>query len=241
MALFKKKDADGKAAKKEKPAKAKKAKKKKVARKSSDGGMKTFLALHIEKILLGVLALGALAIIYFSYAKPNIEDKLSPDSVTNAVRDARENLKKPMPPEIPEEPRRTQKDDHYVARAKEDTIQVKLDRYPTVQPWDPVTASDKRKRVDPKLLALEEIEVKAGVGPIAQIIAEAGFGPGGYGGGEGYGGGDAVGGPGNPYGGGAGYSGGVGYGADGGQGATGERPIPQRDTEPDRWLLTQTK
>ena len=159
----------GKVAAKETPAPEKKAK-----RKASRGGgdtmakAKDFLVHHVEKVVLGGMALLALVLIYSGFSKEKIGT--SPDSIKAVIQQARDTMTRPTWSDV--KASRIPEPDKFDQTATLDTKQVSLNDYAWSQPLHPRLMERGKQRTDPELLAPIDLHVVSDYGPVAMRPAD---------------------------------------------------------------------
>ena len=141
---------------------------KKAKRKSKGGGngmanAKAFFANHIEKVLLGAIALVSLMIVFSGFRKDRIQT--SPDAVLSAVSNAERNIDSSSWATIA--PQRMPEPDTFKQRATLESKTISADAYAVNMPFHPRLQEQSKKRSDPTLLAPIDIEVRAGYGGLA--------------------------------------------------------------------------
>ncbi|MCA9168570.1 MAG: hypothetical protein KDB23_12935, partial [Planctomycetales bacterium] len=158
----------GKAAK-EAPAPEKKAKRK----KSGGGGdavakAKDFVINHIEKVVLGGMALLALGLIYAGFSKEKID--VTPQTVNSMIQQARDTMTRQTWADV--RASRIPEADKFDQTATLDTKQVMLDDYAWTQPLHPRLMERGKLRDDPELIAPLDLHVVGEYGPIAMRSAD---------------------------------------------------------------------
>jgi hypothetical protein len=154
------------AKKKEKPtAGGEKKAKRKSSRGSGDGlaKLKSFFADHVEKLILGVMALFSLLLIYSGFSKEALQT--DPDKVASEVSRAQSSIDSQTWAQVKQE--RQSEPDRFDQQATQDTVSIDVNAYAMNVPFHPRLQEQGKKRSDPELLAPFEIEVRSGYGALA--------------------------------------------------------------------------
>jgi hypothetical protein len=144
-------------------------KEKKPKRKASRGSgnsvaaAKEFLKLHVEKLLLGAMALAALLLIYVGFSKEPLGT--SPDTIMSAVTTAQTSINSATWTDVKQQ--RFPEPDTFDQRATLDTISIDRDAYAIAQPLHPRLQERGKLRTDPELLPPFDIHVEAGYGALS--------------------------------------------------------------------------
>ncbi|MFO0916566.1 MAG: hypothetical protein U0795_26660 [Pirellulales bacterium] len=165
-------------AKAEKPAKAKK---KAKAKSSSGGGIKVFLGQHIEKVAFGGACAAAAAVLFLSLGNGG-KDVTKREQVLQAIQQAEQTINQSTWTQ--QVSLRQPKPDEFAKTATQDLQAVNPTIYTFTQSWDPPLVPAEERRSDPVLVAVQDLVVRAGAGPIAMMdpLMAAGGYPGGPGG-----------------------------------------------------------
>ncbi len=164
--MAKKKTKATKSSKADKPAKKTKAKAATQSR-FGEGGIKAMFAMHIEKIALGVIGLATVAIIFFAYSREGIDSSQSPDRLADVIGQAQRHMQDSEWTEVAAS--RSPEEYSYFEQASTDVASVNVDDFLAQQPWEPLKFPMRTKRQDPELLAVEQLEVTYGVGPLVMM------------------------------------------------------------------------
>jgi len=147
---------------------------KKLKLKLGEGGMKGLLVQHAEKLVFGVIVLATLLILFGGYNHPGPDPGQSPDDLAQAVQQATDHINSDTWEAVAKE--RLPQPDNFSAQAREGDVAIDVASYAVPMPWDPLNFPLRAKRTDPDLLAVADLEVHAGFGPIAMKGAAAGPG-----------------------------------------------------------------
>ncbi len=163
----------------DKPAKKKKGKARSASTEGqsrfAEGGIKKLLAENVEKAGLVAVALTAVYIAYVSYSAPGLDEAKKPDRLVTAISNAERNIS--SGDWTQEADSRHSNPDNYEDKATKDVAPVSAADYLLTQPLEPVKFGLPKKRVDADLLALEDLEVISGFGPIAVPPKQTGGAP----------------------------------------------------------------
>lgn len=142
---------------------------KKAKKKARSGGgdglvkAKTFFAEHVEKLLLGAIAVVSLYLVYAGFSKETIAN--DPASVEREIANAKASMNASTWAEVKQE--RLPEPDTFDEQATLDSIAIDAASYKLQSPFHPRLQERGRLRTDPELLAPFDLEVKAGYGPVS--------------------------------------------------------------------------
>jgi len=136
------------------------------AGKQENEGAKQLVMLHVEKFVLGVVAVMVLLLIYMGYSKPGRKDDLKPERIVSIVQSARQNIKQSDWESVAKE--RQPRSDNYVRRAAQSVNKYSATGYEITRPLNKPLFEDDPKRTDPDLYAPVKIEVQPIYGPVAE-------------------------------------------------------------------------
>ena len=140
---------------------------KKAKRKAGGGnglaGVKTFFAEHVEKLVLGAIALVALMLVFKGFSQERLET--GPDAVQAAVSGAQSRIDSPTWADVKRQ--RAPEPDSFKERASLDVIDVDLAAYKHKVPFHPRLQERSKQRIDPEILAPFDLEVKSGYGGLS--------------------------------------------------------------------------
>lgn len=155
-------------AKKEKAPKAPKASKES---KAGAGGT-NFFQLHVEKMILGVIALVMAYLVYDGLGTKGVAENKNPESLTQTASSALDSVKANHWNEIAVQPDR-QFDTDFKGLAEDSRSRI-IDKPYETDPWEIAPRSVSEKRGDPKLLAPINLQVMTGYGALAiKVKADA--------------------------------------------------------------------
>ena len=127
------------------------------------GKLKTLFAQHVEKLLLGAMALVALLLVYSGFSKESLDT--DPERVRAEINRAQGSINSSTWAEVKQE--RQPEPDRFDQQATQDTISIDLASYAMNTPLHPRMQEQSKRRSDPDLLAPFDLEVKPGYGAIA--------------------------------------------------------------------------
>ncbi|MCC9607601.1 hypothetical protein LOC68_11920 [Blastopirellula sp. JC732] len=125
-----------------------------------NGGMKSKLILHVEKIVFAVAVLLVVTFIYFGAQREGIT--VTPDQVKQAADSANANINNSE--WTPVEKKRWT-DPVYEQRAELAQNPINISNYAAMAEFGPPMYQSIQKRTDPKILTLEKLEAMAGAAP----------------------------------------------------------------------------
>lgn len=128
-------------------------------------GIKDFLVNHVEKIVFGLVAGLVLMLVYKSYGRASVNANQSPEALQQRTEQAKLHIEQDTWSAV--EKTRYPKPDQFSGQAQEDGLPIDLASYRTPLPWDPMDFVVETKRMDPEILAVEDLEVYGGYGAIA--------------------------------------------------------------------------
>lgn len=140
-----------------------------------NGGIKSKLILHVEKLVFGLAVLLVAAFIYLGTQQESIDT--TPEAVKRAAEMARQNIEKQTWSEVEED--RWQPPEYQTAATRA-SKPIPLSPYETPQSFRVRHRESIEKRPDPELLTLTDIEVTPGFAPFAILSAARGSAGGDY-------------------------------------------------------------
>lgn len=165
MKLFKKKDKEAKAKKSDKASDEGGSSEGKKKRGGGGDGIKILFANHIEKMLFGLAALGALFLVFKGFsARTAIEGSKAPNELRQQADSAKQFVNA-----TPWSDFRSDRDreKNFFERSSETLKKVAAENYSIGQLIKPPMRPARTLRMDPELLAARDLRVVPGYGPLA--------------------------------------------------------------------------
>ena len=142
---------------------------KKPAQGAGKSSIKELLVLHVEKLVFGVVALLVITFVITGYSRETPDDRLSPESLLRDINSAKVNIVRSTWEEVNEQRQPVFIDFHRKADDDDDPIAAGPYR---MRPFDPPYIPLNEARIDPPMLPVRNLIVRAGNGPFAYIPPE---------------------------------------------------------------------
>ncbi len=126
------------------------------------GGFKGFLLAHGEKFVAGLVGLCVVMLLYKAMAVKSLDAKSQPEELTQLASAARTHIETNDAGAV----KLVSSDPNTIV---ENLVDVELTPYSIGAPMNPPLFPEKKKRSDPVLLTIQDVEVHPGFGPIAII------------------------------------------------------------------------
>lgn len=142
---------------------------KKKTKRSSGGGegmakAKDWLMLNVEKLVLGLIGLTALALIYAGLSGTGLSETDGPEQLGSKLTLASSRLQPAGRDQLRES--RYPEPDTFDQQATKDILEVDASKYSMNRPFFPLLQKQQKLRQDPKLLRPIDIIVRSGYGPL---------------------------------------------------------------------------